>query len=159
MAIDTYAAERDYLAAHPELLEAAAGPAVAEVLLAVPEDEAGRYAALRQAAQHDSADAAYRPLLLTTLAREFAGPTPAVSVPCSPTAPMTCSPARSRRAQRAGRAGRPAGCRGAAGRCAAQPGQGWRRSGSRRIYPATSQAFGGAGMAAGAAPSSRNGAM
>ncbi len=76
MAIDTYAAERDYLAAHPELLEAAAGPAVAEVLLAVPEDEAGRYAALRQAAQHDSADAAYRPLLLTTLAREFAGADP-----------------------------------------------------------------------------------
>jgi hypothetical protein len=72
MAADTYAAERDYLAAHPELLEAAADTAVAEALLAVPEDEAGRYTALRQAAQHDGADAVYRPLLLTILAHEFA---------------------------------------------------------------------------------------
>jgi NAD(P)-dependent dehydrogenase (short-subunit alcohol dehydrogenase family) len=77
MAADTYAAERDYLAAHPELLEAAADTAVAEALLAVPEDEAGRYTALRQAAQHDGADAVYRPLLLTILAHEFAAAGPA----------------------------------------------------------------------------------
>ena len=69
VATDTYTAERDHLAAHPELLEAAADTAVAEALLAVPEDEAGRYTALRQAAQHDGADAAYRPLLLTILAQ------------------------------------------------------------------------------------------
>ena len=77
VATDTYTAEHDYLAAHPELLEAAADTAVAEALLAVPADVAGRYAALRQAAQHDGADAAYRPLLLTILAREFAGADPA----------------------------------------------------------------------------------
>jgi len=77
VATDTYTAERDYLAAHPELLEAAADTAVAEALLALPEDVAGRYAALRQAAQHDGADAAYRPLLLTILAREFADAGPA----------------------------------------------------------------------------------
>ena len=77
VATDTYTAERDYLAAHPELLEAAADTAVAEALLAVPEDEAGRYTALRQAAQHDGADAAYRPLLLTILAYEFAEADPA----------------------------------------------------------------------------------
>jgi hypothetical protein len=77
VATDTYAGEGDYLAAHPELLEAAADTAVAEALLAVPEDEAGRYTALRQAAQHDGADAAYRPLLLTILAREFAAAGPA----------------------------------------------------------------------------------
>jgi hypothetical protein len=77
VAADTYAAERDYLAAHPELLEAAADTAVAEALLAVPENGAGRYAALRLEAQRDGVDAAYRPLLLTLLAREFAGADPA----------------------------------------------------------------------------------
>ena len=76
VATDTFTAERDYLAAHPELLEAGADTAVAEALLAVPEDGAGRYTALRQAAQHDGADAAYRPLLLTILAREFAAADP-----------------------------------------------------------------------------------
>ena len=76
VATDTYTAERDYLAAHPELLEAAADTAVAEALLAVPEDEAGRYTALRQAAQQDGVDAAYRPLLLTILAHEFADADP-----------------------------------------------------------------------------------
>ena len=77
VATDTYTAERDYLAAHPELLEAAADTAVAEALLAVPEDGAGRYTALRQAAQCDGAEAAYRPLLLTILAGEFADADPA----------------------------------------------------------------------------------
>jgi tetratricopeptide (TPR) repeat protein len=77
VATDTYTAERDHLAAHPELLEGAADTAVAEALLAVPEDEAGRYTALRQAAEHEGADVAYRPLLLTILAREFADADPA----------------------------------------------------------------------------------
>jgi tetratricopeptide (TPR) repeat protein len=76
VATDTYIAERDYLTAHPELLKVAADTAVAEALLAVPEDETGRYAALRKAAQHDGADGAYRPLLLTILAREFADADP-----------------------------------------------------------------------------------
>ena len=76
VATDTYTAERDYLIAHPELLEAAADTAVAEALLAVSEHEAARYTALRQAAQHDGADAAYRPLLLAILAREFASADP-----------------------------------------------------------------------------------
>ena len=76
VATDTYDAERDYLATHPELLEAAADTAVAEALLAVPEEEAGWYAALRQAAQHNGTEAAYRPLLLAVLASEFAGADP-----------------------------------------------------------------------------------
>jgi hypothetical protein len=76
VATDAYAAERDHLAAHHELLEAAADTAVAEALLAVPEDEAARYTELRQAAQQDGADTAYQPLLLTILAHEFAGADP-----------------------------------------------------------------------------------
>ena len=73
---DTYTSERDYLTAHPELLEDAANTAVAEALLAVPEDEAARYTALRQAAQQHGVDAAYRPLLLASLAYEFAEAAP-----------------------------------------------------------------------------------
>jgi hypothetical protein len=72
VATGTYAAERDYLAAYPELLEATADTAVAEAPLAVPDDEADRHVALRQAAQREGIDAAYRPLLLTILAYEFA---------------------------------------------------------------------------------------
>ena len=45
---------------------------MAEALLAVSEAAAGRYTALRQAAQQEGADTAYRPLLLTILAQEFA---------------------------------------------------------------------------------------
>jgi hypothetical protein len=76
VATDTYTAERDHLAAHPELLEPAADIAVAETLLAVSEDEATRYAALRQAAQQHGVDTVYQPLLLTLLAQEFAGAAP-----------------------------------------------------------------------------------
>ena len=76
VATGTYTAERDYLAAHPEMLEAAADTAVAEALLAVPENAAARYTALRQAAQQDDVDAAYRPLLLAVLAQEFASADP-----------------------------------------------------------------------------------
>ncbi len=76
VATDTYTAQRDHLAAHPELLEATADTAVAEALLAMPEDEAGRYVALRHVAQQDGADAAYQPLLLTLLAHEFTGADP-----------------------------------------------------------------------------------
>ena len=76
VATDSYTAERDYLAAHPELLEAGADTAVAEALLAVPQDVAGRYMALRQAAQQDGVEDAYQPLLLRILAHEFADADP-----------------------------------------------------------------------------------
>lgn len=72
----SYTDERDHLAAHPELLEAAADVAVAEALLAFAEQAASRYTALRQAARQDGAVAAYRPLLLTILAQEFAAADP-----------------------------------------------------------------------------------
>jgi hypothetical protein len=69
---ETYIAECDYLAGHPELLEPDADPAVADVLLTVSEESADRYAALRQAARQEGVSAAYRPLLLTILGQEFA---------------------------------------------------------------------------------------
>jgi hypothetical protein len=72
VATNTYTAERDHLTAHPELLEATADTAVAEALLALPEDEAERYMTLRHAAQQEGIDTAYQPLLLTILAYEFA---------------------------------------------------------------------------------------
>jgi hypothetical protein len=68
---DTYSAERDYLSAHPELLDPAADLAVAEALLGVSEQEANRYNALRETAQRDGTEAAYRPLLLYILVYEF----------------------------------------------------------------------------------------
>ncbi|MEU5193387.1 hypothetical protein AB0G86_04895, partial [Streptomyces scabiei] len=67
----TYAAERDHLAAHPELLTPDADSAVDEVLLLIGQ-EAQRYRDIRQAAQNDGVESAYRPLLLTILAQEFA---------------------------------------------------------------------------------------
>jgi len=76
LATETYTDERDHLAAHPELLEAAADTAIAEALFAVTEHEAQRYITLRQAAQQRGADDAYRPVLLTILAREFADADP-----------------------------------------------------------------------------------
>ena len=72
VATDTYQAERDYLAAHPKLLEPAAYVAVTEALLSITEEAADRYMSLRQAAQRDGVDAAYQPILLTILAHEFA---------------------------------------------------------------------------------------
>jgi hypothetical protein len=77
VATGTYEDERGHLAAHPELLDPAADTAVAEALLTVTEDAASRYAALREAARQDGADAAYRPLLLGILASQFAGVEPA----------------------------------------------------------------------------------
>ncbi|MEV0731886.1 tetratricopeptide repeat protein, partial [Polymorphospora sp. NPDC050346] len=67
----TYLAERDYLAAHSELLAPAADAAVSEVLLNLDEDKAQRYVALRDAARIEGAAAAYKPLLLRVLAHEF----------------------------------------------------------------------------------------
>jgi tetratricopeptide (TPR) repeat protein len=73
---DTYAAERDYLSAHTELLARAADIAVSEALLMVSKDEANRYTALRAAARQDGVDVAYRLLLLEALAHEFAAADP-----------------------------------------------------------------------------------
>jgi hypothetical protein len=68
---ETFTAERDHLAAHPELLTPEADSAVEEVLLLIGQ-EAQRYRDIRRAAQNDSVESAYRPLLLTILAQEFA---------------------------------------------------------------------------------------
>jgi tetratricopeptide (TPR) repeat protein len=67
----TYTAERDHLAAHPELLTPAADTAIDEALLNVGAPHADRYRRLRQDARTGGVDAAYQPLLLTVLAGEF----------------------------------------------------------------------------------------
>jgi AAA ATPase domain len=77
IATATYEAERDHLAAHPELLTAEADVAVTEALLQLPEDKAERYRQLREAACTHGAQAAYRPFLLTFLAAEFTQADPA----------------------------------------------------------------------------------
>lgn len=77
LATRSFTEERDYLAGHPELLAAAADSAVEEALLAVPEDEAERCRTLREVAQTDGVEAAYRPLLLTVLAHELVAAEPA----------------------------------------------------------------------------------
>jgi hypothetical protein len=71
IATETYTDERDFLASHPELLDPAADEAVSEALLPVSEADAERYTMLRQAARVEGAEAAYRPQLLTILARQF----------------------------------------------------------------------------------------
>ena len=73
----SYSAEHDHLAAHPELLDAAADDAMGEALLAVPAAEVDRYRSLRDTARRDGTAAAYRPLLLTVLAYGFAVADPA----------------------------------------------------------------------------------
>ncbi|WP_329034449.1 tetratricopeptide repeat protein [Streptomyces sp. NBC_01725] len=73
----TYAAERDYLAAHPELLAPEADCAVEEALLAVGED-AERFRDIRRAAKDSSVEDVYRPLLLRVLAHRFADADPQV---------------------------------------------------------------------------------
>jgi hypothetical protein len=73
IATASYEEERDHLSAHPELLDSDADAAVDEALLAVGEEEASRYSALRAAARADGAHAAYEPLLLGLLAHRFIG--------------------------------------------------------------------------------------
>ena len=72
IATASYEDERDYLAAHPELLDDTFDVAVEEAVLDLPEAEASRYTELRAAAQSDGTVAAYRPLLLAVLAQRFA---------------------------------------------------------------------------------------
>jgi hypothetical protein len=74
---ETYDAEGAYLLGHPELLDPSADKAIGEALLSVEEEAARRYTMLRRDAQKAGAEAAYRPLLLRILAREFAVAGPA----------------------------------------------------------------------------------
>ncbi|MCG5437837.1 tetratricopeptide repeat protein, partial [Micromonospora foliorum] len=73
----SYQDERDFLAAHPELLAPAADGAVTDALLTVNDHAAQRYVALRNLARTDGVAAAYGPLLLNFLAVEFAAADPA----------------------------------------------------------------------------------
>jgi hypothetical protein len=79
---DTYSAERDYLSAHPELLDPAADLAVAEALLGVSEQEANRYNALRETAQRDGTEAAYRPCCSISWSMNSRCQVMLTSVPC-----------------------------------------------------------------------------
>lgn len=76
VATPTYEAEHDHLAQHPELLDKTFDVVVDEALLGVSEQDVGRYRELRAAAREHGVSAAYRPLLLTSLAHQFidAGP-------------------------------------------------------------------------------------
>jgi predicted RNase H-like HicB family nuclease len=74
---ETYEEEGAFLAGHPGLLDPSAEEAVSEALLSLGEEDARRYTALRQDAQKAGAEAAYRPLLLSVLASEFAAAGPA----------------------------------------------------------------------------------
>ncbi|WAZ21514.1 tetratricopeptide repeat protein [Streptomyces cinnabarinus] len=77
IATKTYSAERDHLAAHPELLAPGADICVAEALLCVPGEAAERYRDLLRTARTEGVDVAYRPLLSSLLAHEFALAEPA----------------------------------------------------------------------------------
>ncbi|CCK30286.1 hypothetical protein BN159_5907 [Streptomyces davaonensis JCM 4913] len=77
IATESYSAERDYLAAHPELLAPEADMCVEEALLTVTSEAADRYRDLRHTAQREGVDVAYHPLLSYILAYEFAAAEPA----------------------------------------------------------------------------------
>ena len=76
LATASFTDEHDHLAAHPELLDEATDPAVAEALLGVSQEERDRCQQLRATARRNGIEAAYRPLLLTDLARTFAAAPP-----------------------------------------------------------------------------------
>jgi hypothetical protein len=76
VATSTYPEQRDYLASHQDLLDPTADNAVAEALLGMSEDVAGRYQALRDAASQYGVHVAYRPQLLQILAAQFAAAEP-----------------------------------------------------------------------------------
>ena len=69
----TFDAEADYLSAHPELLDKAADVAVSEAVAGLSSSERQRLAALRDQARTTGVAAAYRPLLLRSLAERFLG--------------------------------------------------------------------------------------
>jgi hypothetical protein len=71
IASQTYAEEHDFLASHSELLDPAADDAVSEALLSVSEGAAQQFSNMRQAARAEGVEAAYCPLLLAILARDF----------------------------------------------------------------------------------------
>jgi hypothetical protein len=70
-ASETYAEEHDFLANHPQLLDPEADDAVNEALLSVSEGAARQFTTMRQTARAEGTEAAYRPLLVTILARDF----------------------------------------------------------------------------------------
>jgi hypothetical protein len=72
VATGSYEQERDYLAGHPELLDTSADDAVGEVLAALTDDAAQRYASLREAARAHGVEAAYQPVMLALLTHAFA---------------------------------------------------------------------------------------
>ena len=67
----TFTAERDYLAAHSELLEVNADVAVAEALLGLDQPEAKRLRFIRTRAQLVGVREAYQPVLLASLVNDF----------------------------------------------------------------------------------------
>ncbi|MEV0171301.1 tetratricopeptide repeat protein [Streptomyces sp. NPDC050803] len=69
---ESYSAERNHLAAHPEILAPEADVCVDEILSGLTDDAAERYRALRQSARSEGVEAAYRPILSSVLAYEFA---------------------------------------------------------------------------------------
>ncbi|MEU9169110.1 tetratricopeptide repeat protein [Streptomyces sp. NPDC048420] len=75
---ESYEAEQDHLATHPELLSPEADNAVDEALLGLGQEVADRYRDLRQQARSTGVEAAYRPLLNTILASEFVTAEPGV---------------------------------------------------------------------------------
>ncbi len=68
----TYTDERNHCAAHPELLDKTADTAIDEALLTLSTTDAERYRHIRDTARSAGVDVAYRPILLHTLAVDFA---------------------------------------------------------------------------------------
>ncbi|EOD67223.1 tetratricopeptide repeat protein [Amycolatopsis vancoresmycina] len=71
LATKTYEDEYEYLKTHLELLDETFDIAMEESLLQIAEEHASRYVELRTAARSEGSEAAYRPLLLGVLARQF----------------------------------------------------------------------------------------
>jgi tetratricopeptide (TPR) repeat protein len=76
IATPNYRTERDYLAAHHELLEVSADAAFEEALLAAPEQAGDHYRSRRAAARVDGIAAAYRAMLAYEISGEFCRATP-----------------------------------------------------------------------------------
>ena len=68
---ETLDQEREFLVGHPELLHRETDNAVHEALLPLGEDAAQWYMLLRQKSRDEGVEAAYQPLLLSFLARQF----------------------------------------------------------------------------------------
>lgn len=78
VAAPTYAAEHDYLLAHPDLLRRTAHEAVEDALHTAQVPDPNRYRELRKTGRAKGITEAYRPYLLRVLADDFAAATPAM---------------------------------------------------------------------------------